>query len=398
MDATALRRISCALAVLFLAIPASAATYSTRNFTVSAPTEEIAKRVANCAEFWRRDLAIQWLGKPLPNWYRPCPIKVQVGQMGAGGATTFTFDKGEVFGWRMEVQGSLERILDSVIPHEVNHTIFASHFRRPLPRWADEGAATIVEHESEKARQVRLVEQVIQTDRRIPLKELLQIREYPRDTKKVLTLYAEGYSLAEFLIGRQGERGKAVYLQFLDDAHKQGWEQAIRKHYGFDSVGHLEQDWTQWVLAGSPSFNLPAGQALADASRENRQNPHGNRAGMTAQNHEDVVIRSQAPEQPEPLPMIERPLRRTGSERNVSRSEPTRQQGHAPASRALVRTAEGRERRIQQPLARGGAEEFRPRSGDRQHASSLTPSALSPTADGIFSDPGSRSYAFPARR
>ena len=77
------------------------------------------------AEFYRRELAIEWLGEALPRWYRPCPISVKVGQIGAGGATTFTFEGGEVFGWRMNVQGSLERILDSVIPHEVRHTIFA---------------------------------------------------------------------------------------------------------------------------------------------------------------------------------------------------------------------------------------------------------------------------------
>ena len=55
----------------------------------------------------------------------------------------------EVFGWDMKIQGSEERVLDSVLPHEVTHTIFASHFRQPLPRWADEGACTTVEHVSE---------------------------------------------------------------------------------------------------------------------------------------------------------------------------------------------------------------------------------------------------------
>ena len=44
---------------------------------------------------------------------------------GAGGATSFVFDRGEVFGWKMNIQGSRERILDSVLPHEVTHTIFA---------------------------------------------------------------------------------------------------------------------------------------------------------------------------------------------------------------------------------------------------------------------------------
>ena len=37
------------------------------------------------------------------------------------------------------------RILDSVLPHEITHTIFATHFGQPLPRWADEGACTTVD-------------------------------------------------------------------------------------------------------------------------------------------------------------------------------------------------------------------------------------------------------------
>ena len=137
----------------------------------------------------RRELAMAWLGHELPNWYSPCPVMVKVGQMGAGGYTSFSFDRGhtgemEVFGWNMVVQGSLERVLDSVIPHEVSHTIFACNFRRPLPRWADEGAATLAEHESEKHRQLLMVNQILHTSQRIPLRELLSMKEYPKDRKR----------------------------------------------------------------------------------------------------------------------------------------------------------------------------------------------------------------------
>ena len=93
-----------------------------------------------------------WLGQTMPNWAQPCTMTVQVGpHLGAGGATSFVFDRGEVFGWRMTIQGSAERVLDSVLPHEVTHMVYATHFRRPLPRWADEGGATSMEHASEKA-------------------------------------------------------------------------------------------------------------------------------------------------------------------------------------------------------------------------------------------------------
>jgi hypothetical protein len=243
--------------------------YQTRNFVVFAPTRDIAKQVGNAAEIYRKELAIEWLGYELPQWSAPCPIKVKVGQIGAGGATTFSFypnaqGSAEVCNWDMNIQGSLERILDSVLPHEVSHTIFACHFRRPLPRWADEGAATLAEHESERRRQDMTLRQVFGTPRRIALKNLLSIKDYPSDPQDVLTLYAEGYSLADLLVQ---EGGRARYLKFVGDAHQNGWERAIRTHYGYRNVDDLEKRWHEWVIAGSPELKLPKGQMLADASR-----------------------------------------------------------------------------------------------------------------------------------
>ncbi len=238
------------------------AKHVTPNFEVEAPTAAIAEKVALTAERCREELSLEWLGYTLPNWSKPCQVRVRVGQIGAGGATTFSFGGGEVFGWDMTVQGSLERILDSVIPHEVSHTIFACHFRRPLPRWADEGAATIAEEDSERRRQQKLAEEVMPSKRRIPLRELLSITEYPKNMQHVLTLYAEGYLLAEFLVQKGG---KSRFLAFMQDAHESGWDASLRKHYEEESVEALESKWSQWVIAGSPSLRRPNGELLADA-------------------------------------------------------------------------------------------------------------------------------------
>src|SRR5688500_6441852 len=141
MEARLMRALVCAAALLSLG-----ASYRTNNFIVDAATPDLAREVCESAEKFRHDLAIEWLEKPLPDWNEPCPIRVTVGErMGAGGATSFMFDRGRPFGWTMSVQGSRERVLDSVLPHEVTHAIFATHFGRPLPRWADEGACTTVE-------------------------------------------------------------------------------------------------------------------------------------------------------------------------------------------------------------------------------------------------------------
>lgn len=233
--------------------------YQTRNFVAYADSQQVAQQVALTAERYRKKLAEVWLGKTLPNWRKRCPIRVRVGTIGAGGATTFRFVGGGVTDWKMKVQGSLERVLDSVIPHEVNHTIFASHFRRPIPRWADEGAATLFEHESERNRQLRLLDQMQRMGRRYTLRQLMSMMEYPKEMQQVLTLYAQGYSLVDFLIQQGGRR---EFIRFLEDAGRTNWETAIRKRYAHNGVESLDENWNGWFLAGSPKLATPGELSL----------------------------------------------------------------------------------------------------------------------------------------
>lgn len=248
MEARIARVVAVAAALL-----AMGASYRTPNFLVTAPTQEFAKQVGDAAEAYRRDLAQLWLQKELPRWAEPCPIFLQVGPtLGAGGATSFVFDHGEVFGWHMTIQGTPERILDSVLPHEVTHTIFASHFRRPLPRWADEGACTTVEHETERRKQQQMLVQFLQTGRGIAFGRMFAMREYPQD---VMPLYSQGYSLCRFLI-QQGGRQK--FINFIGEGMRsEQWTPTTQQFYGFANLGQLQTTWLDWVAKGSPKFDLP---------------------------------------------------------------------------------------------------------------------------------------------
>jgi hypothetical protein len=254
---------------------APAAGYRTTNFIIEAPTDHLAKRIGDAAEQYRHDLAIEWVGQPLPRWSRPCPITAQVAPtLGAGGATSFVFDRGEVFNWTMNIQGSEERVLDSVLPHEITHTIFASHFRQPLPRWADEGACTTVEHPVERARQHRMLIEFLRTGRGIAFPEMFAMREYPAD---VLPLYSQGYSLARYLIERGGRRR---YVAFVGEglAHD-NWSAALNHHYGIDDVGRLQTVWLDWVKRGCPAppaaiaAALPAAQSWSPTARGQSPDP-----------------------------------------------------------------------------------------------------------------------------
>lgn len=260
-DARILRFIAVVAMLAGLNLGTEAATYQTVNFAVTSDRPEVAEQVGKAAELYRRQLAVFWLGKPLPNWSRPCKVSVREGALGAGGQTTFQFVRGEVLNWRMQVQGTLERILDSVLPHEVNHTIFACHFRRPLPRWADEGAATLFEHRSEQLKQLALLNEVIRNKNEIiSLRDLLSMKEYPQGQRPMLTLYAQGYALADFLVQ---QKGRHAYLKFIADGERGNWEDAIRTNFDHAGIESLEKNWRGWVLAGMPKLTLPREQMLA---------------------------------------------------------------------------------------------------------------------------------------
>ena len=272
------RRFFLLGAIAVFILPANilfAAGYRTANFVVEAPSPQLAQKIGDAAEQYRHDLAIEWIGQPLPRWSQPCPITAEVAPtLGAGGATSFVFDRGEVFNWTMTIQGSEERILDSVLPHEVTHTIFASHFRQPLPRWADEGACTTVEHPVERARQHRLLIEFLRTGRGISFPEMFAMKEYPAD---VLPLYSQGYSLARYLIERGGRKR---YIQFVGDGlASSDWPQSLSQYYGIHDIGKLQTVWLEWVKRGCPA--PPASVAAAipqvqDIARTTRgQSPEG---------------------------------------------------------------------------------------------------------------------------
>lgn len=237
--------------LLLAAVLSLGANYRTRNFLVSAATPQLARQVGDEAERFRRELALDWLGRELPPWQSACPIRVQVApNMGAGGATSFTFSNGYPSDWQMEVFGSEERVLDSVLPHEVMHTVFATHFRQPLPRWADEGACTTVEHASEREKHAKLLIRFLTTGKGIAFNRMFAMKQYPPE---MLPLYAQGYSVARYLV-EQG--GKRKYVEFVGEGLRtNNWNAAIRKHYAYKDLSELQLRWVAWVGDGSPPLD-----------------------------------------------------------------------------------------------------------------------------------------------
>jgi hypothetical protein len=245
--------------VLVSAFFSMGATYRTENFVVDAPTKQIAEQVGQYAEQYRREKAKQWLGQEMPTWGVPCPVKVTVTNSGSGGATTFAFDRGQILSQDMHIEGTLDRLLASVLPHEITHTVFAYAFRTPVPRWADEGGSVLSEDEQERARHDQLVRSILRTPgRAIPLRRLFTITKYPPD---VMVLYAEGYSVTNFLVASNDRK---TFLDFVAAGMNGDWDTAARKFYGYKNVEDMEKGW----LAFLQNNEAQPGTLIASNRRE----------------------------------------------------------------------------------------------------------------------------------
>ncbi|MDB5313524.1 MAG: sigE 36, partial [Gemmataceae bacterium] len=249
------------------------ATHRTANFLIHAPTADVARSVGAEAERRRKELARIWLGKELPDWSAPCPITVNLTLGGSGGATTFEFlpvasaRQPGLATATMELHGPLRQVLTSVLPHEVLHTILATHFGKPLPRWADEGIALTAASEEEQAAHDARVRQLLDAGRGIRLKHLFPMGEYPRD---MIVSFAQGHSVVRFLLAYSRRNGLPpipgdiqVFITVGPKDYNQrllaflavgmtgntpaSWNKAAKMVYGFESVEKLEEAWLDWL-------------------------------------------------------------------------------------------------------------------------------------------------------
>lgn len=238
------------LSLFFLAnslISVDASQVRTQNFIVlDAPSPQLARQVSEEAERFRKELALKWLGKELPTWERPCTLRIVAGNIPAQGVTQYQRYPGYVSDFQMEVIGTPQRILDSVLPHEITHTVLATHFGQPLPRWADEGISTTVEHLSERSKHEAKLREFLTTRRGIPMNRMFMMKDYPPE---MLTLYAQGYSVCRFMIDQKGPR---EFVKFLETFMQIGsWTESVQKHYDYESLAELQQYWLAWVESGS---------------------------------------------------------------------------------------------------------------------------------------------------
>jgi hypothetical protein len=198
-------------------------------------------RYTEHAEQVRRDLGVFWTGKPLRRWAAPCPINVVESPTRTGGSTTFILDHGEAYGWRMDVTGSPAKLLATVIPHEVNHTVLHSLTRTKIPRWLDEGVSQLFESKTEHQRH----RQEARRYARHPWAAWRRMDHrgaYPRDVDSLLALYSTGFTVVEWMLEQRGRDGLYAFVADTSTPMAERWV----THYG-TTAADAERAWLAWM-------------------------------------------------------------------------------------------------------------------------------------------------------
>lgn len=233
------------LSILLLSLSTgslSAQSYRTRNFLVSGPYAEL---VAKAAEHSRASLSREWLGYDLPDWSQPAAITTSsLDGPSGGGQTSFSFTPYVVVTGHWS--GNAKTLFDNVVPHEVLHAVFASHFRQPLPRWYDEGAASMVESPSMQQVYFKQTIQDLSSkpSRAFPFNSLFALVDYPSRSDQVFSFYGQSHTVAKYLLAL---KGKHAYIAFGQDGLSRGWEQSLRIHYSFQDNSDFQVKWLSWL-------------------------------------------------------------------------------------------------------------------------------------------------------
>ncbi|GIW88871.1 MAG: hypothetical protein KatS3mg108_3195 [Isosphaeraceae bacterium] len=241
----------------------------TANFLIYHADPDLARKVAEAAEAARLAAWNRWADhRPLAPWNPPCYLYLfpdagifaaVTGQPAdSPGFSTVGFLGGHVTARRINLRAGHPKLVDAVLPHEVTHVVLAEILGEvPIPRWADEGIAALSEPDAEQALRAGELADQIDSPQLFPIRDLL-LMDYPDEHRWPL-YYAQSISLTRFLVQLKGER---IFLQFLRDAARHGYDVELARVYGFASIDDLEYAWKSRVATALAGHDRSSGSSV----------------------------------------------------------------------------------------------------------------------------------------
>jgi tetratricopeptide (TPR) repeat protein len=232
----------------------------TTNFRVFHKQQrDLAEKAARAAERTRTAMYRKWFGSAGEAWNPRCDVYLHASAQDYSQATGQSAalqghsriesdrDTGRVVARRIDLHLDHPRLLDAVLPHETTHVVLAGQFgSHQVPRWADEGMAVLTEPADKVDQHRRNLARCHGEGQLLSVRDLMQLSDFPAP-RQISAFYAQSVSLVDYL---SRQRGAVVFTQFLRDGLREGYEAALRRHYGYRDLADLQQRWGQQALAG----------------------------------------------------------------------------------------------------------------------------------------------------
>jgi hypothetical protein len=241
----------------------------TANFRIyHNQSHDYVDSVARIVEFTRIEMQKKWFGNVGPEWKPKCEVYLYATAddysrgtntpAQSPGHSSFNFDEkdGGLLSRRMDLHVDNLNLLNYVLPHETTHTVLAGNFgEKPIPRWADEGMAVLTEPQDKIDVHLRNLPDHRRKRELFPLRQLLQMPEYPGAGNLIGAFYAESVSIVDYMVRLKGAQ---TFTQFVREGMYTGYEAALQKHYGFRSFNELEEHWVQFAFEGGRARSISA--------------------------------------------------------------------------------------------------------------------------------------------
>ena len=227
----------------------------TEHFTIIHYNVALAGQVAETAEYHRArvmatlNLTASWKNKAkiylhrtqaeytarsgLPEW--------------TGGSSKFKSDGGHVTHLETHTWQTSPRLLKSVLPHEITHLVVYANLANPtmMPKCFHEAFAVLMEPQFRHDYFLHFLQVRLKSQDFIPLSELLEARDYPRDPD---FFYAESFAIVKFIAWKLGNITPTVSL--IKGAVSPGYANLeLLKLSRARSLEELEMQWKDWILA-----------------------------------------------------------------------------------------------------------------------------------------------------
>lgn len=153
---------------------------------------------------------------------------------------------GRVVVRRIDLRCDEPELLTAALAREVAYVVISDLFAdQPLPRWADVGMTTLSAPPAEAGRYVRALPRLTREKQFLGVRQLLKTAEFP-EADRITAFYVESVSLVDYLVRLKGPKAFANYLR---EAPRRGYEEALQRHYGFKDANELQEKWLKSVAA-----------------------------------------------------------------------------------------------------------------------------------------------------